>query len=58
MKNFGKGFIAGSLTVIGAVAGSVFAFKKAVVDPIEEREALNEERRKRSVRKRNSMRNG
>ena len=28
MKNFGKGFFIGVLTTIGAVAGSVYAFKK------------------------------
>lgn len=58
MKNFGKGFLVGSLTVIGAVCGSVYAFKKTVVDPIEERQAVLAEHKKRAVRKRNSARLG
>ncbi|KRL74930.1 hypothetical protein FC54_GL000081 [Ligilactobacillus saerimneri DSM 16049] len=58
MKNFGKGFFIGVLTTIGAVAGSVYAFKKTVVDPIEEREAILEEHKRRALRKSMSAHQG
>ena len=38
MKKFTRGFILGTLTTLGAVAGSVAAFHKTVVKPIEEEE--------------------
>ncbi|MEY8662492.1 DUF3042 family protein [Ligilactobacillus faecis] len=58
MKSFGKGFLAGALTAFGAVAGCVFAFKKTVVEPIEEREAVLDEHRRRALRKRRSSHQG
>lgn len=54
MKSFGKGFVLGTIATISAVAGCVYAFKKTVVEPIEEREAILDEHRKRAMRKRRS----
>ena len=43
MKSFGKGFFTGIVTTVGVVAGAVYAFKKTVVETMEEREAILEE---------------
>lgn len=51
MKSFGKGFFVGVVTTCGVVAGAVYAFKKTVVEPMEEREAILEEHRRRALRK-------
>ncbi|WP_409022655.1 DUF3042 family protein [Dellaglioa sp. P0083] len=51
MKNFSKGFLVGTAATVGALVGSVFAFKKTVVAPIEEKEQMIEENRKRATRK-------
>ncbi len=51
MKTFGKGFLVGTLTAFSAVAGCVYAFKKTVVEPIEEH-------RRRALRKRRSSHQG
>jgi hypothetical protein len=58
MKSFGKGFFFGVVSTIGALAGAAFAFKKTVVEPIEEREAILEEHRKRALRKSRSAHQG
>lgn len=58
MKKFSAGFILGTLTTLSALAGSVFAFKKTVVDPIEEKEAQLEEHRRRALRKSRSAHQG
>mgnify|MGYP001863876971 CR=1 FL=1 len=50
MKSFGKGFFTGIVTTVGVV-GAVYAFKKTVVEPMEEREAILEEHRRRALRK-------
>ena len=51
MKSFGKGFFTGIVTTVGVVAGAVYAFKKTVVEPMEESEAILEEHRRRALRK-------
>ena len=51
MKLFGKGFLVGVATTLGTLAGLAFAFKKTVVEPIEEREAELDEHRRRALRK-------
>ena len=51
MKSFGKGFFTGIVATVGVVAGAVYAFKKRVVEPMEEREAILEEHRRRALRK-------
>ena len=51
MKSFGKGFFTGIVTTVGVVAVAVYAFKKTVVEPMEEREAILEEHRRRALRK-------
>lgn len=58
MKTFGKGFLVGTLTAFGAVVGCVYAFKKTVVEPIEEREAVLDQHRRRALRKRRSSHQG
>lgn len=58
MKLFGKGFLVGVATTVGALAGVVFAFKKTVVEPIEEREEVLEQHRKRALRKSRSAHQG
>ncbi len=54
MKSFSKGFLMGAVATISAVAGCVYAFRKTVIDPIEEREAILDEHRRRAMRKRRS----
>lgn len=58
MKSFGKGFVVGVSATLGALAGCVYYFKKTVVDPIEEREAVLDEHRKRALRKSRSAHQG
>ena len=58
MKNFGKGFFLGILTAAGAVAGSLYAFKKTVDNPIDEHKAVLEEQKKRALRKSMSAHQG
>lgn len=58
MKSFGKGFLVGTVTTLGALAGCVYAFKKAVVEPIEERESVLDEHRRRALRKSRSSHQG
>ena len=40
MKNFSKGFFVGAAATVGALIGSVVAFKKTVVAPLEEKEQI------------------
>ena len=57
MKSFGKGFVFGTIATISAVAGCVYEMFKTVnqqSEPIEEREAILDEHRKRAMRKRRS----
>ena len=58
MKSFGKGFFTGIVTTVGVVAGAVYAFKKTVVEPMEEREAILEEHKRRALRKSMSAHQG
>ena len=51
MKKFNLGFLLGVTTTLGTLAGAVFTFKKNVVEPIEEKEAILEEHRRRALRK-------
>ncbi|KRM59610.1 DUF3042 family protein [Secundilactobacillus malefermentans] len=51
MKNFSKGFLFGAVATIGAVAGALLSFKKAVVEPIESEEQRFEDNRKKAMRK-------
>lgn len=57
-KHFVKGFLIGSLTTLGAVAGSVFAFKKAIIEPQEEFDNKVEENRRRANRKSHAAHQG
>lgn len=58
MKKFNLGFLIGVTTTLGALAGAVFTFKKNVVEPIEEKEAILEEHRRRALRKSRSAHQG
>ncbi|MFV0559523.1 MAG: DUF3042 family protein [Enterococcus sp.] len=51
MKKFVSGFLIGSLTTVATVAGLVATVKKTVIDPIDEKEAMIEENRKKARRK-------
>ncbi|WP_261806183.1 DUF3042 family protein [Lapidilactobacillus luobeiensis] len=57
-KHFVKGFLLGSLTTLGAVAGSIFAFKKTVIEPQEAYEDKIEENRRRANRKSHAAHQG
>ncbi|GER77033.1 DUF3042 family protein [Enterococcus sp. FM11-1] len=54
MKKFVSGILVGSLATAAAaaVAGLVASVKKTVIDPIDEKEAMIEENRKKAMRKR------
>lgn len=52
MKKFVSGMFVGSLVTCAAVAGFVATVKKTVFDPIEEKENMIEENRKKAMRKR------
>ena len=51
-KKFVSGILVGSLATAAAVAGLVASVKKTVIDPIDEKEAMIEENRKKAMRKR------
>lgn len=51
MKRFLSGFLVGTVATIAAAASIVMTVKKQVIDPIDEQQALNEEKRKRAMRK-------
>lgn len=52
MKKFLSGVLVGTVATAGLVAGFVTAVKKTVLDPIDEKEAMIEENRKKAMRKR------
>ncbi|KAF1296787.1 DUF3042 domain-containing protein [Enterococcus sp. JM4C] len=52
MKNFVSGLFVGSVATMAAIAGTIVAAKKIIIDPIEEKEAMIEENRKKAMRKR------
>ncbi len=47
MKKFVSGILVGSLATAAAVAGLVASVKKTVIDPIDEKETMIEENRKK-----------
>ena len=52
MKKFVSGILLGSHSTAAAFAGLVSSVKKTVIDPIDEKEAMIEENRKKAMRKR------
>lgn len=52
MKKFFSGMIIGSTVTCVAVAGVAAVIKKNIIDPIEEKEDMIEENRKKTMRKR------
>ncbi|EGJ27259.1 DUF3042 family protein [Streptococcus porcinus] len=49
---FVKGLATGVLATAATVAGAVFAVKKTIIEPEEEKEAFVEENRKKAARRR------
>ncbi|EFR44568.1 MULTISPECIES: DUF3042 family protein [Streptococcus] len=49
---FAKGLATGVLATAATVAGAVFAVKKTIIEPEEEKEAFVEENRKKAARRR------
>ncbi|VTS29055.1 putative uncharacterized protein ORF 3 [Streptococcus pseudoporcinus] len=49
---FAKGLATGVLATAATVAGTVFAVKKTIIEPEEEKEAFVEENRKKAARRR------
>ena len=50
-KGFGKGVLTGVAGTVAALAGAVYAFKKKVIEPEEQKAAFIEENRKKAARK-------
>lgn len=51
MKKFTSGFFAGTFATIAATIGLVTAIKKQIIEPIEQKEAMVEENRRKANRK-------
>lgn len=51
MKKFSKGFLAGTATTLAALTGVALGVKKVLIEPIEEKEELIEDNRKKAMRK-------
>ncbi|MGT2932894.1 DUF3042 family protein [Streptococcus catagoni] len=49
---FAKGLATGVFATVATVAGAVFAVKKTIIEPEEEKEAFIEENRKKAARRR------
>ncbi|EJG58126.1 hypothetical protein AMCSP08_000667 [Streptococcus pneumoniae 2072047] len=48
-KGFAKGLVTGIAGTVAAVAGAVYAFKKKVIEPEEQKAAFIEENRKKQL---------
>lgn len=55
---FLKGFFVGTMMTIGAVAGSVLAFKKSYIEPVETKVQEIDENRRKANRKAHSAHQG
>ena len=51
-KGFAKGLVTGVAGTVAALAGAVYAFKKKVIEPEEQKAAFIEENRKKAARRR------
>lgn len=51
MKKFSKGFLVGTATTLAALTGVVMGVKKIVIEPIEEKEIMIDDNRKKAMRK-------
>lgn len=51
MKKFTSGFLAGTAMTLAALAGVAVGFKKVVIEPVEEKEKMVEDNRRRASRK-------
>ena len=52
MKKFVSGFLVGTVLTSAAVIGVATTIKKTVIDPIEEKEDMIDQNRKKAMRKR------
>lgn len=52
MSKFAKGLVTGVVATAATVAGAVFAVKKTIIDPEEEKAAFIAENRKKAARRR------
>ena len=52
MKKFLSGVLVGTAVTCATIAGLAAAVKKTVIDPIEEKEEMIEQNRKKAMRKR------
>lgn len=51
MKKFTTGFVLGSLVTTAATVCLIYAIKKEIIDPVEEKEEMIHQSRKRANRK-------
>ncbi|WP_080653985.1 DUF3042 family protein [Streptococcus equinus] len=49
---FAKGLVTGVVATVATVAGAIFAVKKKIIEPEEEKAAFIQENRKKAARKR------
>ncbi|MGO2082496.1 DUF3042 family protein [Vagococcus sp.] len=54
MKKFTSGFITGTAMTLAALAGVAVGFKKIVIEPVEEKEQMVEDSRRKAMRKSHS----
>lgn len=58
MAKFGHGFLLGALTTVSAIAGSLYAFKKNVVEPEQNYQSSLEDNKRRANRKSHAAHQG
>lgn len=51
MKKFTSGFFAGSVFTLATLAGIAFGVKKTIIEPLEEKENMIDESRRKAMRK-------
>lgn len=51
MKKFTSGFLTGTTVTLAALAGVAIGFKKLVIEPVEEKEMMIDDSRKKAMRK-------
>jgi hypothetical protein len=51
MKKFTSGFLTGTTVTLAALAGVALGFKKLVIEPVEEKEMMIDDSRKKAMRK-------
>ncbi|MBE9388901.1 DUF3042 family protein [Vagococcus salmoninarum] len=51
MKKFVTGFVTGTTITVATLAGLLYGVKKTVIEPIEEKENMVEDNRRKAMRK-------